>query len=87
MTPVFEAREPATPSGAIIHTVGDRVRRDKVDRSGLATVRHRGASKNRTCDLSIISSFHGDELQDARRLVAFPVIQTLLRPSSTKNRT
>ena len=37
----FEARERATPTGAIIDTAGYRVRRDKVDRVGLVTVRHR----------------------------------------------
>ena len=37
----FEARERATPSGAIIDTAGYRVRRDRVDRSGLVSVRHK----------------------------------------------
>jgi hypothetical protein len=30
-----------------------------------------GASKNRTCDLSIISSFQGDDLEDIKRRATF----------------
>jgi transposase InsO family protein len=37
----FEARERATPTGAIIDTAGYRVRRDKIDRAGLVSVRYR----------------------------------------------
>jgi transposase InsO family protein len=37
----FEARERARPSGAIIDTAGYRVRRDKVDRAGLVSVRYK----------------------------------------------
>jgi transposase InsO family protein len=38
----FAARERAYPTGAMIDTTGYRVRRDRIDKSGSVTIRHKG---------------------------------------------